>query len=92
MSDLSEYRRRIDDIDGKLVVLLAERLDICRQVAEYKRAHDIAMMQSGRVGEVKDRVASSGAEHGVSPQLMRELYGLIIAEACRLEDEIIDGI
>ena len=35
--DLSELRVQIDAIDKDIVELYEKRMDICRQVAEYKR-------------------------------------------------------
>lgn len=34
--DLLELRKRIDEIDGRIVELYEKRMDICREVAEYK--------------------------------------------------------
>ena len=34
--DLQELRKRIDGIDRCIVELYEERMDVCRQVAEYK--------------------------------------------------------
>ena len=34
--DLGQLRERIDDIDKQIVSLYEERMDVSRQVAEYK--------------------------------------------------------
>ena len=34
--DLLELRNQIDDIDQQIVSLYEKRMDICKQVAEYK--------------------------------------------------------
>ena len=34
--DLSELREQIDVIDARIVALYEQRMDLCRQVAEYK--------------------------------------------------------
>ena len=36
--DLGILRDEIDEIDGKIVDLYEKRMDICKQVAEYKIA------------------------------------------------------
>jgi chorismate mutase-like protein len=87
---LAPYRDQLNEIDETLVTLVAERLTICAQVAHTKRRHGIAMMQPDRVEEVKSRCAKLGAEQGLDPEFVRALYGLIIAEACALEDRIIE--
>ena len=91
MNSLEEFRREIDQIDAILLDALGRRLGICAQVAHFKRANGIPMMQPSRVEAVKDRAAALAASHGLRPEFVRELYGLIIAEACRLEDDIIDA-
>ncbi|MCR9278929.1 MAG: chorismate mutase family protein [Pseudomonadaceae bacterium] len=91
MEKLADFRKQINALDIEIIALLGKRLDVCRNVGEYKKANEIPMMQSARVGEVKDRVAKLGAEHKLDPDFMRSLYTLIIDEACRIEDEIIDG-
>jgi len=36
MTDLQELRKQLDAIDSKIVKLYEDRMDVCRQVAEYK--------------------------------------------------------
>jgi 4-amino-4-deoxychorismate mutase len=91
MEKLTEYRILIDSIDAGLIELLGKRFAVCRDVARLKKERAIPMMQGGRVDEVKERCATLAASHGVDPQFVRELYTLIIEEACRIEDRIIDA-
>ena len=91
MEKLSEFRSRLNTLDENLLELLGERYDICREVAQYKRAESIPMMQSARVTEVKERCAQLGIERRLEPGFVRKLYTLIINESCRIEDEIIDA-
>jgi 4-amino-4-deoxychorismate mutase len=89
--ELNAFRERIDALDATLVELLAHRLEVCREVARWKRAHGIPMMQPERVEAVKHRCAELGVARGLDADFMRSLYGLIIDHACALEDEIIDA-
>jgi chorismate mutase len=49
------------------------------------------MMQPDRVKAVHERNAELARLNSVNPKLVQDLYTLVIAEACRLEDEIIDA-
>lgn len=89
--DLTAYRERIDALDDQIVALIAERLKIVGQVGHYKAKRGIAVMQPDRIVEVKERNAKRGEAAGLRPDFTRALYGLIIDEACALEDEIMDG-
>ncbi len=54
--DLTELRNQIDDIDGQILELFSKRMDVCRDVAEYKRVNNLAVMQGGREKQVLDRI------------------------------------
>ncbi len=65
--DLSEIRDDIDRIDGQLIPLLCERLDCSVRVAEYKKEHNIPVLNEGREQAVLDGVAVKSEvfdEHG----------------------------
>ena len=90
MDALALFRQQLNSLDEEIVRLLARRFQVCRAVAHHKHEHGIPMMQPGRVTEVKERCARMASELGMDPEFARRLYGLIIDEACRMEDEIID--
>jgi 4-amino-4-deoxychorismate mutase len=86
---LEPFRRRLDVLDGEIAGLLGERFDICREVAGYKREHDIPMMQPERVIEVRERYLARGTEVGLPPEFTAALFELLIGATCKLEDELI---
>jgi prephenate dehydrogenase len=85
---LDEFRQRIDAIDTQLISLLAQRLDVCKEVGVYKQAHGLPTMQPDRVRTVLDRLGARAAGLGLSADFARGLWQSIIDEACRLEDEL----
>lgn len=88
---LMPFRERINDLDERITRLLAERFEICREVAKYKKENNIPMMQPSRVEHVKTRCAELGHKQGLRKGFVVDLYGRIIQEACDMEDEIIGG-
>ena len=89
--ELSVFRKRIDALDDQIVMLVAERLAVCAEVGRFKAKHGMAVMQPDRVHAVKDRNPKRGEGAGLRPDFTHALYGLIIDEACALENEIVDG-
>ncbi|MFB7663214.1 chorismate mutase [Kitasatospora sp. NPDC056138] len=87
---LQPFRDRLEVLDQQLAELVAARLAICCEVAEVKRANGIPMMQPDRVHKVRESYAARGRRLGLDQDFMRALATLLIDEACRLEDEIID--
>jgi 4-amino-4-deoxychorismate mutase len=86
---LEPFRLRLDEIDEEIASLLGERFQICREIARYKQAHAIPMMQPGRVAEVRARYLARGAEVELPADFTAALFELLIDATCRMEDELI---
>jgi chorismate mutase-like protein len=86
-----EFRARIDALDNDIIRAVATRLAICREVALFKKTEGLAMMQPDRVEAVKNRAAAAGVAVGLDRDFVVDLYSLIIGEACRLEDELMEN-
>lgn len=91
MSGLEPFRNRLDELDDQIARLLGERFEVCRQVALYKREHRIPMMQPHRVAQVRQRYLARGAEVDLPSDFSEDLFELLIAATCKLEDELIDA-
>jgi chorismate mutase-like protein len=88
VSGLAPFRVRLDELDEQIARLLGERFAICREIALYKRAHEIPMMQPQRVVEVRERYLARGAEVELPPDFTAALFELLIGATCKMEDEL----
>ena len=91
MSGLDSFRQRLDVLDDQIARLLGERFETCRDVARYKRAHGIAVMQPERVAEVRARYLARGAEADLPSDFTAELFELLIDATCKMEDELVEA-
>jgi chorismate mutase len=87
---LDPYRRRLDRLDDEIARLLGERFEVCRDIARYKHAEGIPMMQPDRVAEVRARYLARGAEVELPVDFTGDLFDLLIAATCKEEDELIE--
>jgi 4-amino-4-deoxychorismate mutase len=88
---LTELRAELDLLDQQILAALGQRFAVCRSIAERKRQHGIALMQPGRMQLVQDRAVAAARKHGFDEAFAGELYRLIIAEACRQEEGLIEA-
>jgi chorismate mutase len=88
---LEPFRRRLDALDNEIARLLGERFQTCREIAQYKREHEIPMMQPDRVVEVRRRYLERGAKANLPEDYTEALFELTIDATCRMEDELIEG-
>jgi chorismate mutase len=89
---LEPYRRRLDGLDDEIARLLGERFEVCREIARYKRANGIPMMQPDRVNAVRDRYLARGEEANLPSDFSAELFELLIAATCKEEDELMEAL
>jgi chorismate mutase len=88
MNGLEPFRLRLDELDDEIARLLGERFAICREIALYKQAHEIPMMQPDRVAAVRARYLARGAEVDLPADFTAALFELLIGATCRLEDQL----
>lgn len=60
--DLSEIRKKIDDIDSRLLPLFLERMQISGEVAEYKKAHGLPVLNKQREREILEKVMEQSGD------------------------------
>ena len=87
--DLEPLRARIEALDRELIDLLAERLDLCREVARLKAVAGVPAHLPDRVKTVIERWVATAAGRKVDPDFVRGVCGMVIAAGTRVqEDEI----
>jgi chorismate mutase-like protein len=89
---LEPYRRRLDGLDDQIARLLGERFEVCREIARYKREHEIPMMQPHRVEAVRERYLARGEEANLPAEFSAGLFELLIAATCKEEDELMAAL
>jgi chorismate mutase len=85
---LAELRQEIDHVDGQLLKLLSERLELVKQVGLYKKVHAIAPLQQGRWRAVLESRQAVGKELGLRPEFVTIVWNQIHDEALAIEEKI----
>jgi 3-deoxy-7-phosphoheptulonate synthase len=84
-STLGEVRASIDEVDRRIVELLAERGAYALQAARFKRAAAGALKDPAREEQVIANVRALAAGRGMDPELVETLYRDLIAGLVRAE-------
>jgi len=84
---LTPYRAKIDALDAQIVALLGERFGVIRDVAKLKAEHGIAPLLPDRVEQVVQHAREKAEKAGVDPNLVEQIYRIIIDTACKEEEE-----
>lgn len=82
---LAELRARIDELDQRLVHVLAERLAVCEEVARVKEGSDTPVIQPDRVRDVITSRRQWAIDCGVDPDFAEQVFRVLLAETHRIE-------
>ena len=72
-TDLDAYREALDKLDEDLILLLARRREIVRQVKKYKEEHGIAPKDPSREQDIMIRSRYLAEQTGMDPDLVEDL-------------------
>jgi len=83
-NSLDEVRAEIDKLDDKIVELIAKRSHYVRQAAKFK--HSIKKIkEESRMSDIMDRVRERAIQENISPNMMEDIYRLMIEEMVETE-------
>lgn len=88
--DLQQLRMEIDDIDGELVALIGRRMELARQVADYKMQNGLPVLDVGREQIVVERAESRTDDPALRPAV-RRIVECLMAESRLLQQDLLSG-
>ena len=85
MKDLESLRANIDQLDQQLWDIISQRVEVAREIGEWKHAHGEPVIQTERYEQVLQHCLEQGKQHGLSEQLVREVMEALHKESVRVE-------
>ena len=83
--DIVELRKEIDAIDTQLWSLIQQRVDVARQIGEWKRLHDEPVVQAERFQEVVNHCQHEAETRGLSQEVVQGVMEALHKESVRVE-------
>jgi len=88
---LRNFRVRIDELDGQLIRLLAERFEITKDVGKYKAEVGLPPADPSREAEQVSRLRALAEEVGMDPAFSEQVFRLIVDEVIRHHLRVAEG-
>ena len=87
---IKELRKQIDELDNQLMDLLAKRMRVCREIGQYKKEHNMTVLQASRYDEILSKRGAQGSLCGMGPEFVAHVFESIHEESVRQQIEIIN--
>lgn len=84
---LAQCRSEIEELDRRLVALLAERVALGRRTAVLKRAAGLPILDPQREAEVIRRAVTTAREHDLPVEAVREVFWQVVGLSRRAQEE-----
>ena len=87
---ISQLRHQIDNLDNQLMELLAQRMRVCREIGQYKKLHNMTVLQTSRYNEILEKRGAQGSLLGMSPDVVAKVFEHVHEESVRQQIEIVN--
>ncbi|HDQ05278.1 MAG TPA: chorismate mutase [Candidatus Bathyarchaeota archaeon] len=79
LENITTLRKKIDEIDEKFVLLLKDRMELCKRIGKIKKEEGLAVKDLRREDEVYLHIMSKALEYGLDPQKVEAIFKQIVA-------------
>ena len=89
--NIDQLRAKIDVIDENLLYALGSRMKISRQIGEYKKNHNIAILQASRWDSLLAKVVEKGVEYGLPQDFIEDVFNAIHEASVEAQNDVISS-
>ncbi len=83
-------RKQIDEIDDAIISNIAKRMQVSREIGQYKKEHGMTIVQTSRYSEILGKRGAQGALLGIGTDCIKQIFESIHEESVRQQVEIIN--
>lgn len=89
--NIDQLRVKIDVIDENILYALGSRMNVSRQIGEYKKSSNVAIIQPARWDALIGKVVEKGKEYGLPEKFLNDVFNAIHEASVEIQNEIISG-
>ena len=86
MERILGLRKKVNEIDERILYFLKERMEVCESIGAIKEEHEIPVRDYQREDEVYTNVMKKASELKLDPQEVKAIYQEIIAMCARIQE------
>ena len=87
---LSQLRKEIDECDNALIETLSKRMRVSREIGEFKKEHNMTILQRERYDEIIAKRCAQGMQCGMGTDFMRKIFEAIHEESVNQQMEVLN--
>jgi len=88
VNKLSALRKQIDELDHRLISILAQRMDVAKEIGQVKKESNVAVLQVNRWDEIMNERKALALEKGLSESFIQKFLEAVHQESINNQDEL----
>ncbi|MBI5398958.1 chorismate mutase [Candidatus Woesearchaeota archaeon] len=84
---LQKFRDDIRKIDEQLILLLAQRMEVARELGKYKKANNIPVFDADVEAAIIERNRRLAHNNGLGETFVQRLYEVILEESKKTQQK-----
>lgn len=85
---LEELRTEIDKIDAELIHILSRRMQLIDEIGQYKKEHNITILQLKRWSNIVQNRLRTGIDSGLQKDFLQKLLEIVHSESIQRQTDI----
>ncbi len=85
--ELRHWRQEIDHIDNEILEKLAQRMELSKQIGQYKSEHKICILQPERYRHLMQSLLNQALHLGLDKHIVEDIFSLIHEHSVQLQQE-----
>ncbi len=87
---IAELREEIDKLDDQIIDIFDQRMKIADQIGQYKKEHNVAILQSKRWDSILNKRLEMGLDKGLSNEFITRVFRAIHQESINHQARIMN--
>jgi chorismate mutase len=87
---LEFLREEMDTVDNMLLEVIGKRIDLTKKLGEYKKSHNMTILQVNRWQQVLEDRLKQAEYLGLDEKLVREIYQLLHNQSVKIQGKMLN--
>jgi chorismate mutase len=85
---LNAYRKELDTVDHQMIELLADRMEVAKNIGLLKEEENVSVLQPSRWSEILEKMVEQASQKGLKKEFILEVFKSIHVESIDVQQRV----
>jgi chorismate mutase len=89
-AQMEKLRQQINHLDDELMQILGQRMKVADEIGKYKKANNVAILQTNRWNSILERAYAKGEKLGLSKEFITKYFDAVHMESINHQNKVMN--